>query len=92
MATVRVASEANQATTVPALLVASYANEADPNSSINVKFEEVENLESGNKAVIELVEASNTPVYGSEEIIRTIVAAHPIIQGKDKSLVGYSAL
>lgn len=88
MATVNVASKANQATTFPALLVAHYAKEADPNSSIDVKFEEVETLNAGDNATVEIIVGSGTSTYGAEKVIEGLVEAYPFLQGKLDSLVG----
>ena len=92
MAALRIASKSNQAITVPVLLVANYANETDPNSSINIKIEEAENLKSGDKAAVELVIASNDPAYGTEQVISTIAEAYHLLQGKNEAFVGYLAL
>lgn len=88
MATLNIASKANQATTFPALLVAHYAKEADPNSLINVNFEEVDNLKAGDNATVEIVIGSGTSTYGSEKVIADLVEAYPFLQGKYDTLVG----
>lgn len=88
MATLNVASKANQATTFPALLVAHYAKEADPNSSINVNFEEVDTLKSGDSATVEIVVGSGTSTYGSEEVIDVLIQTYPFLQGRNETLVG----
>lgn len=88
MATLNIASKANQATIFPALLVAHYAKEADPNSSIGVKFEEVDTLKAGDNATVEIVVGSGTSTYGSEKVINGLVEAYPFLQGKHDALVG----
>ena len=88
MATLNVASKANQATTFPALLVAHYAKEADPNSSININFEEVDTLKAQDKATVEVILGSGTSTYGSEKVIDVLVKAYPFLQGKNGILVG----
>ena len=82
MTTLNIASKANQATTIPALLVAQYAKEADPNASININFEEVEALKAGEKAAVELIIRNGTPSYGSEHVISELISAYPFLQGK----------
>ena len=82
MTTLNIASKANQATTIPALLVAQYAKEADPNASININFDEVEALKTGDKATVELVIGNGTSSYGSEHVISELMAAYPFLQGK----------
>ena len=88
MATLNVASKANQATIFPALLVAHYAKEADPNSSINVNFEEVDTLKARDSNTVEIVVGSGTSTYGSEKVIDVLVEAFPFLQGKNGILVG----
>lgn len=88
MTTLNIASKANQATTLPVLLVASYAVESDPNASITVKFNEVDTLKSGDGASVELILGNDSPIYGSEKVIENILAAYPFLQGKHENLVG----
>ena len=88
MATLNIASKANQATTFPALLVAHYAKEADPNSSINVIFEEVDTLKAQENATVEITVGTGTSAYGSEKVIDVLVEAYPFLQGKNDTLVG----
>ena len=82
MATITVASKANQATTFPALLVASYLKEVDPKSEVTVYFEEIETLQSQKDATVELSLFDNKPTYGSEEVIQQLLKAYPILQAK----------
>ena len=81
MTTLNIASKANQATTIPALLVAQYAKEADPNASININFDEVEALKTGDKATVELAIGHGTSSYGSEHVISELMGAYPFLQG-----------
>ncbi|KAK4691587.1 hypothetical protein P7C71_g5437, partial [Lecanoromycetidae sp. Uapishka_2] len=87
MAALTLASRANQATTFPALLIAHYAKESDPNASINVTFEEVESLKSGDKATVELVLGSGVPSYGSESTINVLVEKYSFLQSKHEKPV-----
>ena len=89
MATLTVACNANQATTLPTLLVASYAKLSDPNASINITFEDVETLHAGDGAVIELALTKNSPVYGTDKIIGKFLEIHSSLQVKHGNLVGY---
>ena len=82
MTTLNIASKANQATTIPALLVAQYAKEADPNASININFDEVEALKTGDKATVELAIGNSTSSYGSEHVISELMSAYPFLQGQ----------
>lgn len=92
MPTLCIASKANQATTVPVLLVASYVNGSDPNASIDIKFEEAENLKSKDGASVELLFEHDTPLYGFDNAIKKLTAAYPSLQGKHEALVGDFAL
>ena len=82
MTTLNIASKANQATTLPALLVAQYTKESDPNASININFDEVEALKTGDKATVELVIGNGTSSYGSEYVISELMSAYPFLQEK----------
>lgn len=87
MSTLNVASKADQAATLPAVLVAQYAKECDPNASINIKFEEVETLKSGDGANVELIIGSGTSIYGFEQVIRRLIETFPYLQGKNDKAV-----
>ena len=82
MTNLNIASKANQATTLPALLVAQYAKEADPNASININFDEVEALKTGDKATVELAIGNGPSSYGSENVINELTNAYPFLQCK----------
>ena len=88
MTTLNIASKANQATTLPALLVAQCAKESDPNASININFDEVEALKTGDKATVELVIGNGSSSYGSEHVISELISAYPFLQGKHVDSVG----
>lgn len=88
MATLTVACNANQATTLPTLLVASYAKLLDPNASINITFEDVETLHASD-GVIELTLTNNHPIYGTDKIIGKFLEIHSSLQVKHQNLVGY---
>lgn len=78
MATITIASKANQAITLPVLLVASFANESDQNTSINIKFEEVDSLGSSD-APVELSVGGNAPVHSQEQTISTLIESYPFL-------------
>lgn len=88
MATLNLASKANQATTFPALLVAQYAKEADSNTSININFEEVDTLKAQDNPTVEIAVGSGTSAYGSEKVIDVLVETYPFLQGKNEASVG----
>lgn len=85
MATITVASKASQAVTLPVLLVASFANESDQNTSITISFEEADGLGSSD-APVELCIGDNAPVHTQEQTINTLVESYPFLgerHGKD---------
>ena len=89
MATLNIASKANQAKFLPALLIAAYATESEPNASIRIKFQEIDTLKSGDETAAELILGSDSPIYDSEKIITKLVETYPFLQGKNESLVSH---
>lgn len=81
MTTLTIASKANQATTLPVLLVASLVNESDPPAAVNLKFEEVEVLGSSNSAV-ELLVKNGSPIHGSSKCLDKLAQEYPLLSGK----------
>lgn len=82
MSTINIASKANQAITLPAVLVAQYAEESDPNNSITLNFEEIETLKSGDHAAVELVVGGGDSTYGFEPVISGLIQTYPLLQEK----------
>ncbi|KAA6406520.1 MAG: glutamyl-tRNA synthetase [Lasallia pustulata] len=87
MASLILASKANQAILLPALLAATYANDSDPNVSINIQFEDAESLKQAEGATAELTLGSDAPTRGSENAVARLVEAYPSLQGKHTKLV-----
>lgn len=87
MTTLNIASKANQATTLPALLVANYAKESDSKATVNVHLEDVDVLKSGDKASVELVQGSSSPAYGCENVINELLSTFSFLQGKQADSV-----
>ena len=88
MASLKIASKANQATTFPALLIANYAQVLDPKISIEVEFEEVEYLKSGDKVALELVVESESSTFGTKDVTNRLVDTYQSLKGKNQNLVG----
>ena len=82
MTTLNIASKANQAATLPPLLIAQYAQESDPNASIKIDFEEVEVLKAGDEAAVELIIGSRPSLFGTEHVIGGLIETYPYLQGK----------
>lgn len=89
MAKLTVACSANQATTLPAVLVASYAKFSDPNASINITFQDVESLHAGDEVALELVFTKESPIYGTDQIIEKLLETYSSLNVKHENLVGY---
>lgn len=92
MATLCIASKANQATILPALLIVTLANETDPNAPIHIEYHEVDGFKSGNAAAVELdlgAVRAESPVYGSEKVVNKIHEAYPLLLDKNKDLVSF---
>ena len=87
MASMVVASKANQASTFPAILIAQYAAESDPNANIQIKYEEVDRLKSGDEAAIEVTIGTEPSKYGSQDVIKSLSVAYPFLKGKNSLLV-----
>ena len=87
MATLNIASKANQASSLPALLVTSYAKESDSNASIEINLEDVDVLRSSDKASAELIRGNLPSVYNGEDIINELLSFYPFLQGKHAELV-----
>lgn len=79
--TLRIASKANQATTLPVLLVASLVNESNPKEAIILKFEEVELLRSSDSAV-ELIVGDGSPIHGSSNCLDKLIQEYSFLSGK----------
>ena len=92
MAALRIATKANQATSIPALLVATHVNQTDSNAPIDIKFEEVDSLKSGTETSVEFVVVKNAPWCGSQEVLNGLTAMYPVLFGKHETPVGYSIL
>ena len=89
MAALHIATKANQATTVPVLLVATYVNKTDPNAAIDTKFEEVESVKSGTETSVKFVVVNGAPAYGFQEVLNSLPATYPALFGKYENPVCY---
>lgn len=82
MASLTLASKANQATLLPLLLIATHANNSDPNVSITIQFEDTGTLKQATGATAELSLSTDPPTYDSEDVVAQLVEAYPSLQGK----------
>ena len=82
MASLTVAGKANQAAIYPAFLVASYANESDPNARISLHVVDVDKLPDDDGAMAKLkLASSNNSIYGSEQIVKSITKTYNLFTG-----------
>lgn len=87
MAALTIASKANQATTLPALVLAQYVNESDPNAKIDIGFEDVEHLLSADQSDLELRLTGKPPIYTSKNVLPELLQSFTFWQGKNEKLV-----
>ena len=81
------ATRANAASLLPALLVASSVNQSRPQQEIALVFEDVDILPSDDKATIQFTAAGQSPVYGSENVLKALRSFYPFLKSKDEKLV-----
>lgn len=84
MASLTLASKANQATLLPPLLVATHANNLDLNVSIAIQFDDTEGLKQAMGAAAELSLGTDAPTCGSEDVVVKLVEAYPSLQRKNQ--------
>ncbi|KAH8702161.1 glutamyl-tRNA synthetase [Talaromyces proteolyticus] len=77
------ASGANPATVLPATLIATSVNEARPNPVVEIVYETVPTLPSGD--VVEFTGASGQPAVGIEAVVKELRVTFPFLTGKDKA-------
>lgn len=88
MAELVIAAKANQATLLPALLVASSVNESLERPEIKFRFEEVDVLPAGDGKTVEFIAGGNNAVYGTENVLNELRTTFPFLRGKDEKQVG----
>ena len=75
MATLSVATKANQAVTLPAVLGVAYANELDPNARINLNFVDSDKLPAAGSPYAELKSTTGETTHGAEKIIAELAGS-----------------
>lgn len=88
MAILNVALRANQASTLPALLVAEYIRQSESNAALKVHLEDVDMLKTGDGASIELVQGSSSSIFGCESVTGELLSMNTFLQGKNAGPVG----
>lgn len=73
MSSLTIASKANQAETLPPLLVAEYLNQLDPNTRIDISFKDVEKLATGKGGGLELTFNGKPPLGNSGGVIHSFL-------------------
>ena len=87
MAALKIATKANQASTLPALLVAHYTKECDQNVSLKVTFEDTDTFRSGDNSSVEITLGNSVSTFGCEKAIHELISAHPFLLGKNETIV-----
>ncbi|KAH0557162.1 hypothetical protein GP486_005049 [Trichoglossum hirsutum] len=72
-----IATQGNQSSTIPAILVATLINKTLGKDAIIVKFEDLETLKDDKTATTKLVLGAGPPIYGDLQIVKEIVEAYP---------------
>ncbi|KAL2787138.1 tRNA synthetases class I, catalytic domain-containing protein [Aspergillus keveii] len=80
------ATKANQAALLPVLLVATSVNEARPSPIIAIKYEDAATLQQGDKAIVEFIGASGSPVYGAQNALQELRTTFPFLNSKEEKL------
>ncbi|KAK2756402.1 hypothetical protein FQN54_005294 [Arachnomyces sp. PD_36] len=83
MAELVIATKANQATLLPALLVAGSVNESLGRTEISFRYEDADTLPSGDGKTIEFTVEGKNAVFGSENVIKELRTTFPFLRGKD---------
>ncbi|KAL8814480.1 MAG: hypothetical protein Q9223_006298 [Gallowayella weberi] len=87
MSALTVGSKANQAITLPVLLLAQYVNANDPNVNIDIIFEDVDDLFENSPLKLNLEEGDN--FYSFNEISLKLLARCKSLDGQDSDLLNY---
>ncbi|MCJ1313174.1 hypothetical protein MMC25_006851 [Agyrium rufum] len=80
MSTIKVASKANQALFLPAILVAAYVNEQSSEAQVTTDYEEVADLEGKKGLAIELTAKSGKTVDGSTKAIEALTEEFDVLR------------
>ena len=80
MASLQIATQANQASTFPVLLIASYAKELDAHISLEFQFDEAATLKPGSEAYMELITKDDQSSVGSDAVVKSLVRLFPVLQ------------
>ena len=85
----RIATRANQALTLPALLIATFVNESTSEPVIIVGYEDAESLSSTDKAAaVEYVDKGTSPATGCNEVVKALIEKFPgALKAKDITAV-----
>lgn len=87
MATLNIALKANQASALPALLVATYSQRSSTDATLNINYKDTETLEPDAQASVELEQGASASIYGCENVINELLSNYTSLQGKHENLV-----
>lgn len=84
-----IATTANQASTLPPLLVAAFVNQKAGKVVVTIIYKDGDTLNPSDKtAVAAFVQGSDEPVYGSQNIVKRLTEGFPdTLRGKQNELV-----
>ncbi|KAJ5251349.1 hypothetical protein N7489_001759 [Penicillium chrysogenum] len=78
----KVATRGNHAALLPVVLIVTSINEARPAPVVNITFEDTALLQDGDKAIVQLINGSNS-VFGTADVIKELTTHFPYLVGKD---------
>lgn len=82
MSALTIASKANQAETLPALLVAEYAKQSNPNVKVDIEFKDVEKLSSEVTSGLEFASTGKSTLKKAKDILHSFLENIKIRQGE----------
>ena len=81
MASIIIASRANQTTTLPVLLVAHFINENRSKNQVEISLEDVNVLNKESEATVSLTSGSGSSTVGSEQVLNELHDSSELTQG-----------
>ena len=82
-----VAYRANQALTLPVLLIATSINKAGHSPAVDIIHEDSPLLKEGDKAIVQYIGGNGTPVFGTVNAIKGLLSDFPFLKAKDEKAV-----
>lgn len=81
------ATRANQAALLPALVLATSINVGRVSQEVVIAYEDTAVLHEGENAIVQFTGASGKSVFGAEQVVQELIASYPYLHGKEEKLV-----